>query len=109
VPSDESIRRELWVSMVSQLRSHLAALTVTGRLGEGKFVEATQRCEVHAGTAAGILTLRFDPVSGTGVWTHFSQRQTVGSWFLATDGVVVVDGKDLDIEFAVEHFAAKLL
>ena len=103
------IRRELWISMVSLLRSHLAALEVTGRLSGVQIIEPPQELEVNVRTATAILTIRFDPESGIGIWTEFKGRQTMGSWTMSTGSMFAVDEQMMDMEFAVEHFAAKLI
>ena len=103
------VRRELWISLVALLRSHLAALEVTGRLNGVRFHESQQEFEVIMRTAGAILTIRFDPESGIGIWTEFKGRQTMGSWTMSTGGDFAVDEQMMDMEFAVEHFAAKLV
>jgi len=103
------VRRELWTSLVGLLRSQIGALQVTGRLSAAQLVEATQELEINIRTAGAILTLRFDAESGVGIWTEYKGRQTMGSWSMTTGGSVAVDGQALDMELAVEHFAAKLV
>jgi hypothetical protein len=103
------VRRELWTSLVGSLSSHLAALQVSGRLSGVQLVEATQELEVNVRTANAILTIRFDPESGIGIWTEFKGRQTMGGWTMSTGGSIALDEQMMDLEFAVEHFAAKLV
>ncbi|HEY0308018.1 MAG TPA: hypothetical protein VGB94_07645 [Acidobacteriaceae bacterium] len=103
------VRRELWTSFVGLLRSHLGALQVTGRLYGAQFVEATQELEVNVRTAGAILTIRFDPESGTGIWTAYKGHQAMGSWSMTTGGSIAVDEQAMDMELAVEHFAARLV
>ncbi|MDR3735932.1 MAG: hypothetical protein P4L10_10405 [Acidobacteriaceae bacterium] len=74
-----------------------------------QLVEATQELEVNIRTAGAILTLRFDAESGIGIWTEFKGRQTMGSWSMTTGGMIAVDEQMMDMELAVEHFAAKLI
>jgi hypothetical protein len=103
------VRRELWISMVSLLRSHLAALELTGRLSGVHIIEPPQEWEVNVRTANAILTIRFDPESGIGIWTEYKGRQTMGSWTMNTGGEIALDEQMMDMEYAVEHFAAKLV
>jgi hypothetical protein len=103
------VRRELWISMMGLLRSHLAALEVTGRLNGVRIHEAPEGLEVNVRTATAILTIRFDPESGIGIWTEYKGQQTMGSWTMSTGGQFAVDEQMMDMEFAVEHFAAKLV
>jgi hypothetical protein len=103
------VRQELWKSMMGLLRSHLAALEVTGRLNGVRIHESPDELEVTVRTAAAILTIRFDAESGIGIWISFKGRQTMGSWTLTTGGDFAVDEQMMDMEFAVEHFAAKLV
>jgi len=103
------VRRELWTSMVSLLRSHLAALEVAGRLSGVQIIEPPQELEVNVRTATAILTIRFDPESGIGIWTEYKGRQTMGSWTMSTGGDFALDEQMMDMEYAVEHFAAKLV
>jgi len=103
------VRRELWTSMVSLLRSHLAALEVAGRLNGVQIIEPPQELEVNVRTATAILTIRFDPESGIGIWTEYKGRQTMGSWTMSTGGDFALDEQMMDMEYAVEHFAAKLV
>jgi len=102
------VRRELWISMMSQLRSHLAALEVTGRLNGVRIHESPLELEVTVRTGDAILTIRFDPESGIGIWTEFKGHQTMGRWTMSTGGDFTLDEQMMDMEFAVEHFAAKL-
>jgi hypothetical protein len=103
------VRQELWKSMIALLRSHLAALEVTGRLNGARLHESPQEWEVVVRTVAAILTIRFDPESGIGIWTEYKGRQRLGSWTMSTGGEFAVDEQMMDMEYAVEHFAAKLL
>ena len=103
------VRRELWISMVSLLRSHLAALEITGRLSGVHIIEPPQELEVNVRTASAILTIRFDPESGIGIWTEYKGHQMMGSWTMNTGGQIALDEQMMDMEFAVEHFAAKLV
>jgi hypothetical protein len=103
------IRRELWISMVALLRSHLAAMEVTGRLAGVRIHEAPQQWELTLRTASAILTIRFDPESGIGIWTEYKGHQTMGSWTMSTGGEFALDEQMMDMEFAVEHFAGKLI
>ena len=103
------VRQELWKSMMALLRSHLAALEVTGRLDGARIHESPQELEVVVRTATAILTIRFDAESGIGIWTEYKGHQTMGSWTMSTGGQFAVDEQMMDMEYAVEHFAAKLV
>ena len=103
------VRRELWTSFVGLLRSQLGALQVTGRLNGVELVESTLELEVNVRTSTAILTIRFDAESGIGIWTEYKGRQTIGSWSMTTGGSFAVDEQMMDMEFAVEYFAAKLV
>ena len=62
-------------------------------------------------TDTAILSLRFDPESGTGIWTLHKGKQSMGGWSLAQDATVSFKQppQTMDMELAVEYFAAKLL
>ena len=109
---DSEVRRELWTSLVGSLRSHLAALEVSKRLSNALFVESQQGfLEVQVKADAAILSIRFDPDSGTGIWTLHKGKQSIGGWSLAEDAMVTFKQppQTMDLELAVEHFAAMLL
>lgn len=103
------VRQELWKSFIGLLRSHLAALEVTGRLNGVRIHESPDELEVVVRTASAILTVRFDAESGIGIWTEYKGHQRLGSWTLSTGGDFAVDEQMMDMEYAVEHFAAKLV
>jgi hypothetical protein len=109
---EEKVRRELWVSLVGSLRSHLAALEVMKRIQQASLVESQQGfLELQVRADAAILNLRFDPDSGTGIWTLHNGKQSMGGWSLAEDATVTFKQppQTMDLELAVEHFAAMLL
>jgi len=102
------IRHELWVSMVSQFRSHLAALEISGKLGGVKIDEPFEN-EVFISTAAEILSIWINTESGIGSWLVINVDETAGPWSMSTDGNITLDGENLDVELAVERLAAKLV
>lgn len=109
---DSAVLREIWISLVGSLRSHLAALEVSKRISNTLFIESQHSLlEVQVKTAVAILSLRFDPESGTGIWTLHKGKQSMGGWSLAENATVTFKQPPLtmDLELAVEHFAAKLL
>ncbi len=102
---------ELWTSFVSLTRSHLAALQTTGRLTQVKVLE-TSPMSFIAGDLDGNITVTITPGKGLGTYEAKScgGPKAKGSWQLNANGTACVgDGKEEDMELAVELFAQKLV
>jgi hypothetical protein len=104
------MRLEYWKSFVGLFRSRLASLEVAGRLSNTKLDELFET-EVYVSTSKAFLSIWVKAESGEGSYNALSEknREDCNPWFMSDDGVFEVDGKKLDEEAAVEHFAAKLL
>jgi hypothetical protein len=102
------IRQELWVSMVSLFRSHLAAMELSGRLSGVKIDELFD-IEVFISATTGILSIWINVEDGSGSWNAITNEQTVEPWSMSTDGIITLNGERLEMEFAVERLAAMLL
>ena len=94
--------------MVSLFRSHLAALEIAGRLSGVKIDEPFEN-EVFINTASDLLSIWINTESGIGSWLVMNVDENAGPWSMSTDGTITLDGESLEMEFAVERFAAMLL
>jgi len=109
--ADAVVLQELWTSLIGLLRSHLAALEISERL---KDVQLEQPAEtvLELRSAARTLHLQFTPQSGSGTWKLEEPGTTEqgGNWLLTEEAMVrfAEASVAIDMELAVEEFAAKL-
>jgi hypothetical protein len=107
---DELVIAELWISFASLLRSHLAALQITGKLGQAMFSNLSAS-SFEVADLSRTLHLNLQSASGAGEWSLTRLRTMIaaGTWQLHPDATVAIDGgRAQDMELAVEGFVAKL-
>ncbi len=108
----ELVLQELWVSFLGLFRSHLAALEISNQL-RGATIKEISPGVLEVLFDAKLLTVQFDAQSGNGNWslTGPTQAQTQGCWTLTEAAMVKFDEASvaIDMELAVEGFAAKLV
>ncbi len=103
--------RELWISFIGLTRSHLAALQIIGTLPQVKVIETSVNSFI-AGDLDGNIAVSLDTAGGRGSYELKScgEASDKGSWQLHADGTACVDdGKNEEMELAVELFAQKLV
>ena len=113
-PAEEIARilPELWISFVGLMRSHLAALQLTGKLLQATVVEASPS-SLTLGDLNANITVSLPP-NLLGLGTHQLRScggpNLRGTWQLRTDGTATVgQGSRQDMELAVELFARMLM
>jgi hypothetical protein len=96
--------------MVSLFRSHLVALEISGRLS-GVTIEELFDNEIYITTGEfGVLSIWINTECGDGsVRVITEDVDTAGPWSMSIDGTITLNGESLEMEFAVERFAAMLL
>ena len=104
------VRHELWVSMVSLFRSHLATLEMLGSLSGVKIDEPFDN-EVFIGSSAGVLSIWLNTESGEGSLRIITASVDAAEpWSMSTDGTITMFGESLDdMEIAVELVVATLM
>ncbi|MHB1022966.1 MAG: hypothetical protein ACYC46_13965 [Acidobacteriaceae bacterium] len=109
--ADAVVLQELWVSLIGLLRSHLAALEISERL-KGVLLEQTTATELELQSGLRKLNLNLDPQTGKGTWKYSQpgSAEQCGNWLLTYDALVRFEDASvaIDMELAVEEFAAKL-
>ena len=105
---DTTMRHELWVSMVSLFRSHLAALERSGKISSVKLDELFDN-EIYINTDTEVLSIWLETISGKGSWSVITNKLDMTEpWFMSADGKVELSRESMDVPTAVEKLIEKL-
>ena len=106
VTAEPMLQTELWVSFVSMLRSYAAAASL--HAGDVDVTTAENAVTIVFGRTH--LEMRFDPESSRIVWTKRtgSRLPLDGSFTIAPEGSVRIDGASKDLDHAAIDFIASV-
>lgn len=112
---DRRVFTELWISLVSVVRSYVAAHDL-GRIEGHAFVDDGEEGRLTVREENRILVIEFDPQMGTGQWAIYEdepgpeRRLKAGEFRIGADSLVTFSDRRgaVEMEIAAEAFTAKV-
>ncbi len=111
--ASQSLAKELWISLVSLLRSHVAMHSIAEPSGQMR-VSAKSDAALELLGANGKLSLLGPDASGKGSTEFRPEAGELGdeysTFFFAEDGLIHLENSDaaMDLEAVVEHWLHKV-